>query len=643
MLDVIRRRQKTVVVKIVFWVIIATFIGTIFLVWGKGGDQSREISVAAQVNDTDISFDDFKSTYSNIYNFYKQMYGQSFTPELEEQIGLSQQAINSLIDQTLLLQEAERLNLKVTKDDIVQAIAAVPAFQEEGSFSKERYLNVLAYQRMKPELFEQIQRRQMLISMAREQLYSTINVTAEDVVAEYRRINEKINLEYVPFAASSFAGQVELDEAQVADYYAEHKESWRVPEQIDLSFVVLDPRAYSEQISFTDADVEQYYNRHLIEYDVPEQASVAHILINVSATADEKELAEKKQLAEDILAKAQSGDFAALAKKYSQDKRTANSGGDLGYFERGTMDSDFENAAFALPVGSVSMVKSNAGYHVIKGLGHIEAGFKSLREVEAEVRQGLSQELSERMAYEKAMDAYNLNRKDGSLVAAGQSLQAPISTTGLFARGEAIPAIGQNDEFSQQVFTMNSGQLIAPVKTSHGIYLCEVADKKASYVPEFDQVRSQVEEAVRNIEAVKLAQQGADKALQDSLAGAAMKTLVPQGAQLGETGMFGRAMGGFVPTLGNIDGLSEAAFALTIKNPIADKVFASADTFYIVRLKQLHPADPTALSAEESEKLRSSVLRTKQDQILKDKLAQLRADAEVVISPAILRSIEGKK
>ncbi len=643
MLDIIRRKQKTTIVQIVFWVIIATFIGTIFLVWGKGGEQSRETTVAARVNGTDVSFDDFKSTYGNIYNFYKKIYGQSFTPELEQQIGLSQQAINNLIDQTLLLQEAERINLKVTKDEMVKVIAAEPAFQEDGRFSKERYLAVLDYQRMKPELFEQNQRRQMLIAMVRARLQAEITVTDEDVVAEYRRQNEKINLEYVPYAASDFAAQVELSEIQLNDYYTDHKESWRVAEQLELSFIVLDPRDYSDQISFTDADVEQYYNRHLVQYDVPEQVSVAHILIKVGADADETTQAEKKKLADDILAKAQNGDFATLAKKYSQDNTTAANGGELGFFKRGTMDPAFEAAAFDLAVDAVALVKSRAGYHIIKAQGYVEVGFKPLSEVVAEVEQGLTQELTERMAYEKAMDAYNINRKEGGLVAAAQSLQVSLATTGWFKRGEAIPAIGQNDEFSQHAFVLDKGQLIAPIKTANGIYLCEVADKQASYIPELSQVRPQVEEAVRNIEAVKLAQQNADSAIKDLLAGASMKTLVPQGAKLGETGMFGRAMGGFVPTLGNVDGLSDAAFALTIKNPAADKVFATADTFYIVRLKQLHPADPTALTAEESEDLRVSVLRTKQDQMLKDKLATLRADAEIVISPSILRSIEGKE
>ena len=140
MLDLIRKKQKTTVVKVVFWVIIATFIGTIFLVWGKGDEQTREFTVAAEVNGTEISFDEFKSTYNSMYNFYRNIYGQSFTPEMERQLRLPEQSINTLIDQTLLLQEAHRLKLSVSKEELVQSIAAIPAFQVDGVFDKQQYL-----------------------------------------------------------------------------------------------------------------------------------------------------------------------------------------------------------------------------------------------------------------------------------------------------------------------------------------------------------------------------------------------------------------------------------------------------------------------------------------------------------------------
>ena len=375
MLDLIRKKQKTTVVQVVFWVIIATFIGTIFLVWGKGRDQERDMTVAAQVNGVEISFEEFKSTYSNMYNLYRNIYGQNFTPELERQLRLSEQAINMLIEQTLLLQEGERLNLKVADDELVQAIAQIPAFQVDGLFNKEQYLSVLSYQRMTPDLFEQMQRRQMLVNLTRTRLQSSADASDADVAEEFRRINEKINLGYVAFAAADYRDMVKLNDEQVASYYAGNQENFRVPEQVALNVLRLDVKPFISQVSVDEAEVERYYNRHLASYEIVEQASAAHILIKLAADADEAQQQKQRQLADKVLELAQKGDFAQLAKKYSDDKGTAATGGDLGLFKRGVMDPAFEDAAFALEKGALSgVVQCDFGYRVIKGCGRVETG-----------------------------------------------------------------------------------------------------------------------------------------------------------------------------------------------------------------------------------------------------------------------------
>lgn len=84
--------------------------------------------------------------------------------------------------------------------------------------------------------------------------------------------------------------------------------------------------------------------------------------------SDESVNESVKKKAEDILAKVKAGgDFAQIAKEESQDPGSAAVGGDLGYFGKGKMVPDFENAAFALKVGEVSgLVKTPYGYHIIK-------------------------------------------------------------------------------------------------------------------------------------------------------------------------------------------------------------------------------------------------------------------------------------
>ncbi len=118
----------------------------------------------------------------------------------------------------------------------------------------------------------------------------------------------------------------------------------------------------------TDQELAAYLEEHRDEYDTPEQVHARHILIRVAENASETEIAQAKKQIEDIKKELENGaDFAELAKKYSQDPGSAPNGGDLGFFSRGQMVQEFEDAAFALEPGQISdPVRTQFGFHLIK-------------------------------------------------------------------------------------------------------------------------------------------------------------------------------------------------------------------------------------------------------------------------------------
>ena len=125
------------------------------------------------------------------------------------------------------------------------------------------------------------------------------------------------------------------------------------------------------ETEITENDLREYYNTHIDEYK-KEEIKASHILIttlnDMGEPLSEEETAKKESEAQDILARIKQGeDFEALAKEYSDDKASASNGGDLGYFAKGVMVPEFEEAAFKLEKGQVSdVVKSSFGYHIIK-------------------------------------------------------------------------------------------------------------------------------------------------------------------------------------------------------------------------------------------------------------------------------------
>ena len=133
MLSMMRKQKESIVIKIVFVIIVLSFVGTIFLVWGKGSDGigGGSSSYAAKVNGTRITLEEYQNAYQRIRNMYQQIYGQSIPPEMEKMLGLKKVALDSLIDSLLAMKEAKSLGIKVSKDEISASIEAMPMFQKD--------------------------------------------------------------------------------------------------------------------------------------------------------------------------------------------------------------------------------------------------------------------------------------------------------------------------------------------------------------------------------------------------------------------------------------------------------------------------------------------------------------------------------
>jgi foldase protein PrsA len=146
----------------------------------------------------------------------------------------------------------------------------------------------------------------------------------------------------------------------------------------DIEYYVLIEKLLKPEIDVTEEEKKAYFEENKATYDQQEQVEASHILVEDEATA--KEVAEKL---------ADGGDFAELAKEYSTDS-SSESGGELGFFAKGDMVAEFENAAFAMKAGEISdPVKSEYGYHIIKVTDKKEAKAAKYEDHEAEIAETL--------------------------------------------------------------------------------------------------------------------------------------------------------------------------------------------------------------------------------------------------------------
>lgn len=142
------------------------------------------------------------------------------------------------------------------------------------------------------------------------------------------------------------------------------------------------------KVKVTDKDVEEYYKNHPKEFEKPETVKVRHILLGFKGEMTDDQKKELRKQAEDVLKKAKGGDdFAKLATEYSDDPGSKTKGGELGYFPRGNMVPEFENAAFNLKQGEISdVIETPYGYHIIKAEDKKAAEMPAFDSIKDQVR-----------------------------------------------------------------------------------------------------------------------------------------------------------------------------------------------------------------------------------------------------------------
>jgi peptidyl-prolyl cis-trans isomerase C len=161
----------------------------------------------------------------------------------------------------------------------------------------------------------------------------------------------------------------------------------------DLMVGKLLDQEVNQKILVKPTDIAAFYEKNPDRFKQGETLRASHILVAVPAQATDAQRAASKARAEAALKAVKAGgDFAKLARQYSNDS-SAQRGGDLGFFPRGQMVPAFEAAAFALAVGQVSdLVETQYGYHIIKATEKRPARVVPFAEVAGQIEQFLEQE-----------------------------------------------------------------------------------------------------------------------------------------------------------------------------------------------------------------------------------------------------------
>lgn len=632
MLDVMRQNLKSL--QIFLWLVIAAFIGTIFFVWGQGGAQrgagAGGTNAVAWVNGEPISYTNFERSYRNIYGFYRQLYGDNLTEEALKTLQLEQVALNQLTQNVLLEQTAKKYGIDVSDEELIFEIHGMSSFQTNNQFDPTLYKNILAQNRIAPDNFETQVKSSLLTRKLELLIKQTARVSDQEVLDEYVAQNDKIAIEGALVKAEAYKERVTMSDEEIQTYYDAHKQDFTTPPRVKVQYIHYDPQTLKDEVTPTEEEIKAYYDANVSEFDKGREVKARHILFRTPQNATEEQIAEVKAKAEGVLKQIQEGaDFAELAKTYSEDPGSKENGGDLGFFNKGRMVPEFEDAAFALAVGQVSgLVKTQFGFHILK-VDEIREETDPYGKAKPEITERLKLAKAQELAGERAQIAYEdlLNTPNLQDVAAKDHLQVRVSN--LFGKGEPIDdntaAISQVQEAA---FTLSADQKFSePIETTSGYYIIEFLESKDPYIPELTDIKDKVSEALRQEKAKALAKTDAE-AMQAALAaGTPLQDVTATfKAEAFAPRPFARSQSYISEARGKSEELVKLAF--TLRDGEYSAPFEIESTYCVFRVKERTPADMKAFEQEKAA-LAEQLLKRKQDAQFREFVDELKQKADI--------------
>lgn len=625
LLSLMRRHAKSWLIKFLIAIIAIVFI--FYFGYSFKSDEGVKVAV---VNGELISGVEYQKTKRNMLEALQRSYGNVWSDNLIEVFDVKNRALQQLVDQILISQEAKKIGLDVTKEEIQQRIIAYPAFQFQGRFDLGRYQSLLQRNRMKEEDFEKGVALEILQEKVSQFLATFTPISDQDILEQYTFAKEKVKVSYVEFSPERYEESVTLDPVAMEKYFQENKERYRIPEKINVTYISLDPKDFEAQIKVTEQEVRDYYDVNLENYKVKDQVKARHILFKLEEGADEAQEKNVREKASSVLAKARKGeDFAELAKKYSEGP-SKDAGGDLGYFSKGQMVKPFEDAVFNLKKGEISdLVKTPFGYHIILVEDVKESRTKELGEVREEITEKVRRVTATDLAHEKALSLTDQMPYDAKLVSFGAKHQVPVKESGYFSQTEEIKDVGGDDKLRQSLFSLDKEEISELIEFKNKFFIFQVVDKKESYLPESKEVEEKLKKDYTAFLAMAEAKVAAEKLL-DSLKGGAdwAESAKKEGLTPKTSDFVTRNEP--IPDIGYDQELIEAAFSLGEGRRYPDKVFEVGKGAYVIRWEGSQGIDRVKYE-EEKEKVRRSLMVSRHQAMFRDWLEDLKGKAEIEI------------
>lgn len=619
MLDFMRKHASSIIIKVILGVVILAFV----LYFGFTGRGSSAGEVVAKVDGLSIRGREFIRAHREMVERYRALFGNQVTEEMLEKLDIKRMVLDGLIERTLLLVEAKNLGLKVSNQELRDAIVEFPLFQENGQFNPGLYRGYLSRAGLTASEFEDALREQILIRKLTGILLSSIKISDAELDEYFRIKEERLIFDYLEINPEYIKINGDIKEEDIKSFFEEHREDFRIPPSVKLRFITYRIGDVEKDINISNEEIEDFYrdNPHLFR----EARRIRLREIYFPLRSGDPESVEKtgKAAREAYEELSRGGDFTTVARKFSINQKGISSGQAL-LFSEAELDPDIAKVAFSMKEGEFSKpIITKNGIHIIKVEKIYEGKLKPLIQVKRQIVETLKREKATGFLSEIAEKAVWDAAKAGGLDKYASSQGLRLFETGMIneINRDSLP-----ESLIKKALISKEGEILKIVEKDRAI-VAEVLRREDSRIPELSELKNRVKERLLREMAMKKARGIAEDILSQALKSGSFKEYPKEGwIRSGKTKPMRRSELNMAPFMSS-QWASEIA-SLGEKNPILSQVIEKDGKLYIVKLSKRILPDKEGMKRDQ---LIEELKRIKGEDFLKMYVRSLRDKYRVKI------------
>ena len=637
MLESIRNQAQSWIAKLILGGVALSFV-----LWGVGDYFTQsQVKTIAEIDGTPITDGEFAVAYERQLSSYRSLLGKQFSKQAMEALGLKQDTIQTLINRRLMLSEADNMGLVAPQDVLLATVRSNPSFQSAGSFDAQRYQVLTRNMGFRtPTDYEANLRLDLIVNGLERALTQSARISETAVRNAYASQYEQREVAALIVEPTAVEKQIRIDDKQARDYFDAHKDAYRSPLRLSMNVVSIDAKKLAEDIAVDDAEIKAAYEEHSERYVQAETRHARHILVALKKDADETTREAALSKITKALKEIKSGkSFADIAKKITDDKATAASGGDIGYMPQGATVPAFDTTLFAMQKGDISdVIETQFGLHIIKLEDIKQAQVQTLNQVREALKNELALAKADEEAYRLSLDLDDALGREATLKAAADSINLKMEQHGPVSLEEtrAYPVFG-DPAYRAALFSRQPGDSIEVIEHGKGLFVAiEVTRRIDPANLPFEKVSAQVYEDAKQIasldQARKLAGEILNQASSTPLDKLAQQHAVPLylSKPIRSNGQGDSDAKWLSPSV------LQAAFSLS-EGAVGNQVLDVNKGFAIIQVKHITDADPADFEKQRTA-IRDGLLRSEGSVRFTRWMANTRTRHDIKIDQTVLEN-----